>query len=187
MLDELGRVTRCGRRAPASGVDARSHIAQFCSFPPRPSYLLSRFFPPAEAYKPKHAYDLPHSSPSCINALELDYKFTCKFTCKFKLTAAFQIPESARRHKSCSYPPLTSTTPTPPPHQALTRQHHTKEKTTSPLSPTACHRTGILYSSAGRDREITDCLTDWRCVEQQSWGCTYADPRSVVFKCSREE
>ena len=64
------------------------------------SYHVSS--PPPKLNKPKHAYDLPHSSPSCINALELDYKFTCKFTCKFKLTAAFQIPESARRHKSCS-------------------------------------------------------------------------------------
>ena len=156
MLDELGRVTRCGRRAPASGVDARSHIAQFCSFPPRPSYLLSRFFPPAEAYKPKHAYDLPHSSPSCINALELDYKFTCKFTCKFKLTAAFQIPESARRHKSCSYPPLTSTTPRPRPRTRRSPASTTlKKKQRHHYLPQ--HATGPEYCTVARGGTVK-CL-----------------------------
>ena len=44
------------------------------------------------------------------------------------------LPESARRHRSSSYTPLR-----PPPRtrrSPATRQHHTKQKTTSPLSPT---------------------------------------------------
>ena len=163
MLDELGRVTRCGRRAPASGVAAHSHIAQFCSFPPRPSYHVSS--PPGRPRAPPRRSlsrstpticltPLPHSSPSCINALELDYKFTCKFTCKFKLTAAFQIPESARRHKSSSYPPLRP----PPPHQALSRSPASttlKKKQRHHYLPQ--HATGPEYCTEARGGTVKYC------------------------------
>ena len=137
------------------------------SFPYRPILLvppaaeLSRFFPPGAPprpappkLKPKHAYDLPHSSPSCINALELDYKFTCKFTCKFKLTAAFQIPESARRHKSSSYPPLRP----PPPHQALSRSPASttlKKKQRHHYLPQ--HATGPEYCTEARGGTVKYC------------------------------
>ena len=88
------------------------------------SYISKGASPRSNLRSPplKHAYALPHSSPST------------------PLTTNSNSPQpsrtSARRHRSSSYPPLR-----PPPHTrrspANFRQHHTKKhKITSPLSPT---------------------------------------------------
>ena len=165
MLDELGRVTRCGRRAPASGVAAHSHIAQFCSFPPRPSYHVSS--PPGRPRAPPRR-SLSRSTPSRLRFASHVSRHHHASTPSSSTTnshanshANSNSPQPSRYQKALDDTKAAVTlhpaTPTPPPHQALSRspasrQHHTKEKTTSPLSPTACHRTGILYRSAGRDR-----------------------------------
>ena len=65
----------------------------------------------------KHAYDLPHSSPSTPS------------------TTSSSSPRPSKKRSTTPKQQLPSTTPTPP-HQALTRQHLTKQNTTSPLSPT---------------------------------------------------
>ena len=69
------------------------------------------------SHPPKHAYALPHSSPSTPS-----------------ITSS-SSPQPFKKRSTTTKQQLLSTTPTPP-HQALTRQHHPKKNTTSPLSPT---------------------------------------------------
>ena len=147
------------------------------SFPYRPILLvppaaeLSRlsFLPPrgAPAARAPPRRSLSRSTPSRLRFASLVSRHHHASTPSSSTTnshanshANSNSPQPSRYQKALDDTKAAVTlhpaTPTPPAPGALalTRQHHTKEKTTSPLSPTACHRTGILYRSAGRDREI---------------------------------
>ena len=159
MLDELGRVTRCGRRAPASGVAAHSHIAQFCSFPPRPSYHVSS--PPGRPRAPPRR-SLSRSTPTICLTRHHHASTPSSSTTNSHANshANSNSPQPSRYQKALddTKAAVTLHYAHPPPHQALSRSPASttlKKKQRHHYLPQ--HATGPEYCTEARGGTVKYC------------------------------